>query len=143
MITDQQFASLELRVKQLESIPAALQPDNSPYFDPIALDIVRIVCSEFHLSSKQLSSPRRVQPIAFARQVAMSLIREETEMTLEQIGVMFGNRDHGTVLHAIHTVRDCRDQKQLMQIARVRVRMEEEIKPNRQSISKNGGTNES
>ena len=44
------------------------------------------------------------QPAAFARQVAMYLTRELTDMSLPEIGQNFGGRDHSTVIHAYDTI---------------------------------------
>jgi chromosomal replication initiator protein len=43
--------------------------------------------------------------VAHARQIAMHLMRELTEMSLPGIGQLFGGRDHSTVLHACDRVR--------------------------------------
>ena len=40
------------------------------------------------------------------RQIAMFLLREHTENSLEDIGKIFGNRDHTTVIYAVNKVRD-------------------------------------
>ena len=47
-----------------------------------------------------LLSASRAQPVAFARQVAMYLSRELTDVSLPAIGRAFGNRNHTTVMHA-------------------------------------------
>ena len=36
----------------------------------------------------------------------MYLLREHTELSLEDIGRVFGNRDHTTVLYAVTKIRD-------------------------------------
>jgi len=48
---------------------------------------------------------RRTARIAHARQLAMSLMREATGLSLMEIGGIF-QRDHGTVMHAIKTIAD-------------------------------------
>ena len=42
----------------------------------------------------------RDSPLATARQIAMYLCRELTEMSLPKIGATFGGRDHTTVMYA-------------------------------------------
>ena len=46
----------------------------------------------------------RTKDTALARQIAMFLIREMTNMSLKEIGREFDNRDHTTVLHSIERV---------------------------------------
>jgi chromosomal replication initiator protein len=43
----------------------------------------------------------------------MFLLREHTESSLEDVGRIFGNRDHTTVLYAVNKIRD-RGQKDRM-----------------------------
>jgi chromosomal replication initiator protein len=52
-----------------------------------------------------LSSPKRSRQVVYARQVAMYLCRELTDLSLPAIGQRFGGRDHSTVLHAHRQVR--------------------------------------
>lgn len=54
----------------------------------------------FDVTLEQLCSANRTRPIVEARQVAMYLCRELTELSLPKIGQAFGGRDHTTVMHA-------------------------------------------
>ena len=62
--------------------------------------VIETVAKSFQLSPLDLKSGRRDRETALARQVAMYLTRQETNCSLAQIGVEFGNRDHSTVIHA-------------------------------------------
>jgi chromosomal replication initiator protein len=64
------------------------------------------VAEHFDIRLADMSSKRRPENIAFPRQVAMYLARQLTESSLNTIGEAFGGRDHGTVLHAWHLVKD-------------------------------------
>ncbi len=66
--------------------------------------VQRAVASEYDLRIADLTGPRRTKTIAEARQVAMFLTRTLTRLPLVQIGEEFGNRDHGTVIHAFKVV---------------------------------------
>ncbi|MGH3443343.1 MAG: chromosomal replication initiator protein DnaA [Nitriliruptorales bacterium] len=58
------------------------------------------VAGYFDLSVEDLCSPSRTKQLVTARQIAMYLIRELTDLSLPRIGKAFGNRDHTTVMHA-------------------------------------------
>ncbi|HWV25796.1 MAG TPA: chromosomal replication initiator protein DnaA [Aeromicrobium sp.] len=59
--------------------------------------------SEFSID--ELRSANRSRDLVLARQIAMYLCRELTEMSLPEIGREFGGRDHSTVLHAVGKIR--------------------------------------
>jgi chromosomal replication initiator protein len=59
------------------------------------------VAGEFNVSVAEITSPRRTARIVAARQAAILLCRELTELSLEAIGVRMGGRDHSTVVYAL------------------------------------------
>ncbi|WP_293780394.1 chromosomal replication initiator protein DnaA [uncultured Aeromicrobium sp.] len=59
--------------------------------------------SEFTI--EELCSTNRSRDLVLARQIAMYLCRELTELSLPKIGQEFGNRDHTTVMHAERKIR--------------------------------------
>ncbi len=67
--------------------------------------IKRIVSSKLDISIDELSSKSRTKEISQARQIAMYLCREVTNISLLKIGENFGNRDHSTVMHAIDKIK--------------------------------------
>ena len=66
--------------------------------------IQRKVAEHYRIQMSDMTSKRRMQNIAFPRQVAMYLTTQLTGMSLVSIGQVFGGRDHGTVIHARKTV---------------------------------------
>lgn len=54
----------------------------------------------FGVTLEQLSSADRSRTMVEARQIAMYLCRELTDLSLPKIGAAFGGRDHTTVMHA-------------------------------------------
>lgn len=54
----------------------------------------------FGLNLEDLTSADRTRTIVLARQIAMYLCRELTDLSLPRIGELFGGRDHTTVMHA-------------------------------------------
>jgi chromosomal replication initiation ATPase DnaA len=72
----------------------------------ITADLVRrVVGRKFGLDADALDGKRRDKETVFARQIAMHLTRELTEMSLPGIGQLFGGRDHSTVAYACDRVR--------------------------------------
>jgi chromosomal replication initiator protein len=67
--------------------------------------INEIVAEHYHLEVADLIGSRRTKEISLARQVAMYLARELTELSLNVIGNRFGGRDHTTVMHAIDKIK--------------------------------------
>ena len=55
-------------------------------------------------SQEQLRSPARTQPLADARHLAMHTVRRLTGLSYPEIGRVFGQRHHTTVLHAVRKV---------------------------------------
>jgi chromosomal replication initiator protein len=76
--------------------PAAAKPEIA--------QIQKTVSTRLEVPIERLLSPSRVAPIARARQLAMYLSRELTDLSLPEIAAAFNRRDHTTVIHAIRKV---------------------------------------
>ena len=59
----------------------------------------------FGLTIEDLCGTSRSRVLVTARQIAMYLCRELTELSLPKIGQSFGGRDHTTVMHACEKIR--------------------------------------
>nr|WP_233557841.1 chromosomal replication initiator protein DnaA [Tessaracoccus antarcticus] len=68
--------------------------------------IMNATSTYFNISLDELTGASRVATIASARQIAMYLCRELTEMSLPKIGAKFGGRDHTTVLHSVRKINE-------------------------------------
>ena len=66
--------------------------------------IMSETASYFELSLDELCSSRRTRQLVLARQIAMYLCRELTDLSLPKIGQAFGGRDHTTVMHATNKI---------------------------------------
>jgi chromosomal replication initiator protein len=71
---------------------------------PEVAQVQRAVADRLDVPVERILSPSRVAPIARARQLAMYLTRELTELSLPEIAAAFNRRDHTTVMHAIRKV---------------------------------------
>lgn len=72
-------------------------------------NIQKTVADFYRLKIVDLLSKKRTRVIARPRQIAMSLARELTQLSLPEIGNAFGGRDHTTVLHACKTIETLRN----------------------------------
>jgi chromosomal replication initiator protein len=68
--------------------------------------IIQTVAHHFGVEVAALQGRSRSRAIARPRQVAMYLIREETEASLPQIGAILGGRDHTTILYGCERIAD-------------------------------------
>ncbi len=69
-------------------------------------DIITATAGYFKLTVDDLYGSSRSQQIATARQIAMYLCRERTNLSLPKIGQLFGNRDHTTVMYAYKKISE-------------------------------------
>ncbi|HEY2577073.1 MAG TPA: chromosomal replication initiator protein DnaA [Streptosporangiaceae bacterium] len=70
-----------------------------------AATIMGQTASYFGLSIEDLCGTSRSRVLATARQIAMYLCRELTDLSLPKIGQQFGGRDHTTVMYADRKIR--------------------------------------
>ena len=70
-----------------------------------AATIMAQTSAYFGLSMEDLCGSSRSRVLVTARQIAMYLCRELTDLSLPKIGQQFGGRDHTTVMHADRKIR--------------------------------------
>ena len=90
----------ELAAKALENI--ATKAPRSASLTPAL--VVEAVANSFQIATADLKSRRRDKETALARQVAMYLIKQETNCSLAQIGSELGGRNPSTVSHACEKI---------------------------------------
>ena len=74
--------------------------DNQPV--PVTIGkIISEVSRTFNVSEQDIKSNKRAANISKARQIAMYVIKDITQMSMAAIGDEFGGRDHSTVVYAI------------------------------------------
>ena len=84
--------SVELTTRVLQDI---LQHQPVP-----TAQVLTVVAEYYRVSIEDLTGRSRSKEIVTPRQVAMYLLREETDSSLPQIGALLGGRDHTTVMYA-------------------------------------------
>lgn len=68
-------------------------------------EIIEGVCRYYNVDAERLRGKQRDREIAWPRQVAMYVMREETGASLLQIGGALGGRDHTTIIHGWEKVQ--------------------------------------
>jgi chromosomal replication initiator protein len=91
------LALAEVVLKDL--IPDAADPEIT------AAGIMSATASYFGVTMEDLCGSSRSRSLVTARQIAMYLCRELTDLSLPKIGTHFGGRDHTTVIHADRKIR--------------------------------------
>lgn len=102
------FANLNKQAVDLPLVQAVLKDlitlDEDEIIAPV--DIINNTADYFRLGIDELTGTSRAQAIATARQIAMYLCREMTNLSLPKIGQLFGGRDHTTVMHACKKIAE-------------------------------------
>jgi chromosomal replication initiator protein len=101
------FASLNQQpvdVGLAEIVLRDLIPD-SQIPEITAATIMAVTAEFFGVTIDDLCGPGKTKALAQARQIAMYLCRELTDLSLPKIGQTFGGRDHTTVMHADKKIR--------------------------------------
>ncbi|MFE7928712.1 chromosomal replication initiator protein DnaA [Streptomyces sp. NPDC057456] len=78
--------------------------DSAPEITSTA--IMGATADYFGLTVEDLCGTSRGRALVTARQIAMYLCRELTDLSLPKIGALFGGRDHTTVMHADRKIRN-------------------------------------
>ncbi|HSJ22653.1 MAG TPA: helix-turn-helix domain-containing protein, partial [Nocardioidaceae bacterium] len=107
LIRETAFASLNRQPVDLilaEIVLKDLIPEGGEPEITAAL-IIAQTAAYFGLSIDDLCGSSRSRVLVTARQIAMYLCRELTDLSLPKIGQQFGGRDHTTVMHADKKIR--------------------------------------
>jgi len=90
-----------------EALGAVLRRQMDAKTPAVSPDVVRLrVAQAWGVSAEALQSKRRTKDLTIPRQVAMFLIKEMFDLSLVEIGKLFGGRDHSTVIHSVSKVEE-------------------------------------
>ncbi|HSY51979.1 MAG TPA: chromosomal replication initiator protein DnaA [Thermoanaerobaculia bacterium] len=90
--------SLELVREALKDL---LSKDNKPITPP---EIIRVVAAHYGTTVTNLKSKSNAQTIAFPRQVAMYMCKHLTDLSYPEIGRVFNNKHHSTVMYSVEKI---------------------------------------
>ena len=97
-------ASLTARPLDSELIAEVIPHASPPREETPVEEIQQHVATAFGISRAELVGSSRAATPLRARQVAIYLTRELTDLSLPQIGRLYGGRDHSTVLNSIRRI---------------------------------------
>jgi chromosomal replication initiator protein len=94
-----------------------------------APQIIDTVAAFYGVPSEDLRGPDRTKEVAMARQVAMYLLREETDASLPAVGESLGGRDHTTIMYGYKKIADMieRDDNLRRQVIALRERLYSQV----------------
>ncbi|MEY4262363.1 MAG: hypothetical protein RLY88_71 [Actinomycetota bacterium] len=96
------FANLNRQAMNMQLVQTVLK-DVVPLGEDLVIapiEIINAVASYYKITPDDLYGQSRIAAIALARQIAMYICREQTNLSLPKIGQLFGGRDHTTVMYA-------------------------------------------
>ncbi|WAX59300.1 chromosomal replication initiator protein DnaA [Jatrophihabitans cynanchi] len=101
------FASLNRQIVEMPLVETVLRDLITESDTPqiTASMIMGVTAEYFAVSIDDLTGTSRSRVLVGARQMAMYLCRELTDLSLPRIGEKFGNRDHTTVMHAERKIK--------------------------------------
>ncbi len=107
------FASLAGKKITIDLTKEALKDILSKEDKPItAPDILRIVAAHYGLKVTDIKAKSNAKTIAFPRQVAMYMCKELTDLSYPEIGKIFNDKHHSTVMYSVQQIRKMLDADQ-------------------------------
>ena len=120
-------------IRELEGALTRISAFTSLYNEPLSIELAqrvlgdllsdrqpRVITAErileattklFGLTREELLSSSRTRPLVIARQIAMYVCRELTDLSFPQIAKAFGKSDHTTVIHAVQKIEKLMGEK--------------------------------
>jgi len=104
------YSKFHKRIISVELAKEALKDLLASQNKQVSIENIQKTVADFYrIKVTDLLSKKRTRVIARPRQIAMCLARELTQLSLPEIGVTFGNRDHTTVMYACKIIENLRN----------------------------------
>jgi chromosomal replication initiator protein len=99
------FASLTGNRLTIDVVKEALKDLLAKENKPItAVEILKVVAAHYGIKVSDLKSKSNARPIAYPRQVAMYICKELTDLSYPEIGKIFNNKHHSTVMYSVEKI---------------------------------------
>lgn len=76
--------------------------------------VLQAVCNYYSIKVADLKGSKRKREVARPRQVLMWILRNECNLTLEEIGTFLGGRDHSTIIHGVEKISQMYDSSEII-----------------------------
>jgi chromosomal replication initiator protein len=84
-----------------EALKDLLAKENKPI---TAAEILKVVAAHYGIKVSDLKSKSNARPIAYPRQVAMYMCKDLTDLSYPEIGKIFNNKHHSTVMYSVEKI---------------------------------------
>ncbi len=84
-----------------EALKDLLSKENKPI---TAAEILKVVAAHYGIKVSDLKSKSNARPIAYPRQVAMYMCKHLTDLSYPEIGKLFNNKHHSTVMYSVEKI---------------------------------------
>lgn len=71
--------------------------------------IIEFVCDMKNIRYEDMKKQTRKREIVYARQLCTYMLKKRTKLALREIGELFADQDHSTILHSIKVINDLSD----------------------------------
>ena len=96
------FSGIEITKETIDNVISIVDPGNIPT-DAMVEKILKQVSKKHGISVEDIKSKKKTDSIATARHISIYIIRKLTDLSLKEIGKVFG-RDHSTIISSINKV---------------------------------------
>jgi len=105
------FSRIYNKVPSLSETKVILKDLLNMSENKVTIDLIQTtVCKFFKISKNEMLSARRSRYLVRPRQTAIYLAKLLTSKSLPEIGRLFSNRDHTTVIHSVKTIEKLRQE---------------------------------
>lgn len=99
---------VDIDTQPLHQVPRAIPVTTEVISQCDVSRVFDLMHERYKLTPGDLKGPNRTKRFADVRHIAMWLVHKANILTLTDIGRLFGNRDHSTVLHAVNKINAAR-----------------------------------
>jgi len=90
-----------------EALRDLLTKENKPIS---AAEILKVVATHYGIKVVDLKSKSNARPISYPRQVAMFICKQLTDLSYPEIGKIFNNKHHSTVIYSVEKIEKLKDE---------------------------------
>jgi chromosomal replication initiator protein len=104
LMTEAQTRKIEITPELARALLGQNKENNLPQKLVKPKEVISTVVSYFNLRMADITGPKRDKEMAYARQIAMYLLRSDLKVSLMDIGRFLGDRDHTTIMYGVEKI---------------------------------------